>query len=50
MPLAKHFAGKGDKVMGDMQERYGTKRGREVFYATLQKRKKKRKRKKHKKE
>lgn len=43
MPLSKYFGGKGAQVMEDMQRTYGSKHGREVFYATLMKHKKKKK-------
>lgn len=38
MPLSKYFKGKGKQVMKDMQKRYGKKHGKEVFYATANKR------------
>lgn len=41
MPLDKYFAGNGEKVMRDMMRRYGAKKGKEVFYASVQKRKRK---------
>jgi hypothetical protein len=34
MPLSGYFKGKGEKVMADMQSRYGPKKGKSVFYAT----------------
>jgi len=34
MPLYKYFKGKGEQVMRDMQSRYGSKKGKSVFYAT----------------
>ncbi len=37
MPLAKYFKNKGRKVMSDMQDRYGDKKGKSVFYATANK-------------
>jgi hypothetical protein len=36
-PLAQYFKGKGQKVMSDMQSRYGTDKGKQVFYATANK-------------
>lgn len=39
MPLNKYFKGKGEKVMDDMTDRYGEKKGKSVFYATANKRK-----------
>ena len=40
-PLSKYFAGKGKKVMHNMQEEYGEEKGKSVFYATANKKKKK---------
>ena len=37
MPLSKYFKGKGEKVMSDMQNRYGSDKGKQVFYATANK-------------
>jgi hypothetical protein len=37
-PLAKYFKGKGEQVMSDMQDRYGADKGKQVFYATSNKR------------
>ena len=34
MPLEKHYKGKGAKVMKAMKVQYGTKKGKQVFYAT----------------
>lgn len=45
MPIDKYFGGKGEKVMDDMTERYGEKKGKSVFYATANKNKKKGKKK-----
>jgi hypothetical protein len=39
MPLSKYFKGKGEKVMHNMEEIYGGKKGKEVFYATAKKNK-----------
>ena len=33
-PIAKYFKGSGKKVMSNMQDRYGDKNGKSVFYAT----------------
>ena len=41
MPLSKHFAGHGEKVMKSMKKQYGEDKGEEVFYATENKRKSK---------
>lgn len=40
MPLGRYYKGKGERVMSEMVKRYGSKRGKEVFYATINKRKK----------
>ena len=40
MPISKHYKGAGAKVMKSMTEKYGEKKGKEVFYATEQKLKK----------
>jgi hypothetical protein len=39
MPISKYFKGSGEKVMADMKDRYGAKKGKSVFYATANKRK-----------
>lgn len=39
MPVSKYFKGKGDQVMSSMQKEYGSKKGKEVFYATSNKNK-----------
>lgn len=39
MPLSKYFKGKGEKVMSAMKKEYGDKKGKEVFYATANKKK-----------
>ena len=41
MPIGKHFGGHGEKVMKSMKKQYGAEHGKEVFYATEQKRKSK---------
>lgn len=38
MPIGKYFQGHGSDVMSDMQDRYGEKKGKSVFYATANKR------------
>jgi hypothetical protein len=37
MPLDKYFKGKGAEVMGSMKKEYGAKKGKSVFYATVNK-------------
>jgi hypothetical protein len=41
MPLNKYFKGKGEKVMNAMKKQYGDKKGKQVFYATSNKKKSK---------
>jgi hypothetical protein len=41
MPLSKYFGGKGEKVMANMKNRYGSAKGEEIFYATTNKKGKK---------
>lgn len=43
MPISKHFGGNGAKVMANMMKEYGTAKGKQVFYATENKKKKKKK-------
>jgi hypothetical protein len=38
MPVSEYYGGHGRKVMREMKERYGSKRGERVFYATANKR------------
>lgn len=38
MPVSEYYKGSGDKVMRSMQSRYGDKKGKQVFYATANKR------------
>ena len=38
MPIAAYYKGHGEKVMADMEKRYGEKEGKSVFYATANKR------------
>jgi hypothetical protein len=40
VPISKHYGGHGAKVMKDMQQKYGSKKGKEIFYATENKMKK----------
>ena len=44
-PISKYFKGKGRKVMKSMKKTYGAKKGKSVFYATVNKLKSKRKKK-----
>lgn len=37
MPISGYFKGKGSDVMSEMQDRYGDKKGKSVFYATANK-------------
>ena len=39
MPLSKYYGGHGTKVMGNMKKQYGKEKGKQVFYATANKRK-----------
>lgn len=39
MPVSEYYSGHGVQVMHDMIKRYGEKKGKEVFYATANKRK-----------
>lgn len=41
MPLSKYFKGKGDKVMEAMKKQYGSKKAKQVFYATANSKKNK---------
>ncbi len=43
MPLTEYFKGKGPEVMKKMLAEYGEKKGKSVFYATVNKQKKKKK-------
>jgi hypothetical protein len=38
MPIKKYYGGHGEEVMADMKGRYGEEKGKEVFYATANKR------------
>jgi hypothetical protein len=37
MPISKYYGGHGSKVMSAMQKQYGEKKGKQVFYATANK-------------
>lgn len=39
MPLSKYYKGHGEEVMSNMTKEYGPKKGKQVFYATANKRK-----------
>jgi len=39
MPVSGYYKGSGDKVMANMTKEYGDKKGKQVFYATANKRK-----------
>jgi hypothetical protein len=41
MPIGKYFGGHGNEVMSNMTKEYGEKKGKQVFYATSNKKKKK---------
>jgi hypothetical protein len=38
MPVGEYFKGRGEKVMRSMTSRHGAKRGKQIFYATANKR------------
>ena len=38
MPVEEYYKGSGSKVMKSMKKRYGEKKGKQVFYATANKR------------
>jgi len=38
MPIDKYYGGHGSKVMTSMMKEYGEKKGKNVFYATANKR------------
>lgn len=40
MPVSAYFSGKGDEVLRRLQKRYGQEKGKSVFYALANKRKK----------
>jgi hypothetical protein len=37
MPIEKYFKGSGRSVMKNMKKQYGEKKGKQVFYATANK-------------
>lgn len=37
MPIKDYYGGRGLEVMRQMVKKYGKKRGKEIFYATLNK-------------
>lgn len=37
MPISEYFNGNGRKVMKNMTKEYGAKKGKQVFYATANK-------------
>ena len=39
MPISKYFGGHGEEVMSNMEKQYGSKKAKQVFYATSNKRK-----------
>jgi hypothetical protein len=39
VPVSEYYKGKGTSVMRSMMKQYGTKKGREVFYRTANKKK-----------
>lgn len=41
MPVSKYYKGHGEEVMRSMVSEYGPKKGKQVFYATANKRSKK---------
>ena len=40
MPIGKYYGGHGSEVMKKMTSKFGKKKGKSVFYATANKRKK----------
>ena len=38
MPLSKYYSGSGKKVMASRKKQYGAEKGKQVFYATANKR------------
>lgn len=47
MPISEYFKGSGEKVMSNMKKQYGEEKGKQVFYATANKKGMKAKNKKH---
>lgn len=41
MPISDYFQGSGRRVMRSMRKKYGAKKGKQVFYATTNKKKSK---------
>ena len=39
MPIEHYFSGRGEQVLQAMRKRYGEKKGKQVFYATANKKK-----------
>lgn len=39
MPISKYFKGSGEKVMGALKKEYGSKKGKNIFYALANKKK-----------
>lgn len=39
MPISKYYKGHGEEVMSNMVKEYGAKKGKQVFYATANKKK-----------
>lgn len=37
MPLGKYFGGHGSTVMKEMKKKHGEKKGKQIFYATANK-------------
>lgn len=37
MPISKYFKGHGEEVMSNMKKQYGEEKGKQVFYATANK-------------
>ena len=43
MPISREYGGHGRSVMASMKKRYGSERGKEVFYATKNKQERRKK-------
>ncbi len=41
VPVERYYNGHGNEVMSNMKKEYGDKKGKEVFYATANKKKQK---------
>ena len=37
MPVSEYYKGSGSKVMASMKKKYGSRKGKSVFYATANK-------------